>query len=82
MVFATSTGHIFSTAQAVLLVFQQQVFYKQKAWRSLLAEFRCSSVKITWYSGSRCVTDNTGGIISDFSLSFMRSINIVASGVE
>ena len=58
------------------------IFYKQKAWSSILPEFRCSSVKSTWYSKSRYVAANTGGIISDFSLSSMRSIIIVASGVE
>jgi len=56
--------------------------YKQKAWSSIFAEFRCSFVKSTWYYGSRQVAGNTGGIISDFSLSFMRSISIGASGVK
>jgi len=59
-----------------------EVFYKQKAWSSIFAEFRCSLVKSTWYSGSRHVAGNTGGIISDFSLSLMSSISIGASGVK
>jgi len=50
-----------------------------KAWSSSLPEFCCSSVKSTWYSGSRKVAANTGTL-----LEHCRNIaaNIVARGVE
>jgi len=58
-----------------------EVFHKQKAWSSILAECRCSSVKNAWYSGSKKVAANWWNH-KWLSLSFMRSITIVASGVE
>ena len=82
MVFATS--RLLGTSLLQIRPFgvsAAEVFYKQKAWSSILAEFRCSLVKSTWYSGSRYVAANPGGIISDFSFFFMRSISIVSSGV-